>query len=340
MNKEEKIFNKYLVIAVLVILIFSSAVSLHSALSFPKMHDWNYYQLQKIDKNQTNFSFIVFADNKNSITTFNNLIKKVNKEHALFAIDVGDLVLDGEKEYFNFFLSQVKKLNKPLLTVIGNHELYDEGRANYYDIFGQFYYSFYIGKSYFIILDDANENGIDPWQMNWLKNQLKESQNYTYRFVFMHVPLYDPRIPMSNQPGHSLKNLTNARELNTLFDEYNVTMLFCSHIHAYYNGTWGKTPFIITGGGGAELVGTDPHHYFYHYIRVDVSDNGVKYNVIKLKTPPFELEDRLLHTVWLYIYVFFDIHALSIIILATSFYLGYYIVFIKKRWLILNFRKK
>lgn len=338
MRIKKKIFSRFLIVVALILLISAGAVKIHSMLFLPEPHDWNYYQLLEIDKNQTNFSFVVFADNKNSITTFNELINRVNKENVLFAIDVGDLVLNGEKEYFNFFINQIERLNKPLLTVIGNHELYDKGRANYYDIFGRFYYSFSIGNNYFIILDDANENNIDPWQMDWLKSELQNSQNYKYRFIFMHVPLYDPT--KKEQPGHSMKNLTFAKELNGLFDEYNVTMIFCSHIHSYYRGVWGKTPYTISGGAGAELDGTDPNHYFYHYIKVDVSNNSIKYDVTKLKSPEFELEDRLVHIALLYIYAFFDIHGLSIIILICSLYLGYYIVFVKKKWLILNIKNK
>jgi Icc-related predicted phosphoesterase len=338
MEIKKKIFSRFLIIVALILLISAGAVKIHSMVSFSEPHDWNYYQLQRIGKNQTNFSFVVFGDNKNSITTFDELISRVNKEDALFAIDVGDLVLNGEKEYFDFFISQIEKLNKPLLTVVGNHELYDKGRASYYDIFGRFYYSFNVGNSYFIILDDANENSIDPWQMNWLESELQKSQNYKYRFVFMHVPLYDPT--KKEQPGHSMKNVTFAKQLNELFDEYNVTMIFCSHIHSYYKGVWGKTPYIISGGAGAELDGINPNHYFYHYIKVDVSGSGVKYNVIRLKSPDFELGNRLVHTVWLYAYAFFDIHAFSLIILICSLYLGYYIVFVKKRWLKLNFGKK
>ncbi len=329
---DEKTFNKFL-IGVLIVLAVAGIVKVYSVLSFSEPHDWNYHQLQRIDRTRTNFSFVVFADNKNSITTFSELIDEVNGEDVLFAIDVGDLVFNGEKEYFHLFINQVKKLNKPLLTAVGNHELYDGGKANYYDLFGRFYYSFNVGNSYFIVLDDANEYNIDARQMEWLREELQESQNYKYRFVFMHVPLFDPR--QEEQPGHSLRNVTFAKELNELFDEYNVTMIFCSHIHAYYRGEWGRTPYIITGGGGAELHGTDPNHYFYHYIRVNVSENGVKYNVVRLKSPEFGL-DRLLHAV-LYAYVFFDIHATSLILMC-SLYIGYVVV--KKKRLILNFRKK
>lgn len=69
----------------------------------------------------------------------------------------------------------------------------ENGRANYYRMFGRYYYSFLISSAYFIILDDVNEKGLDPWQMDWLEDELKKGFDYKYRFVFMHVPLYDPR---------------------------------------------------------------------------------------------------------------------------------------------------
>ena len=334
-----KIFNKFLFFAVLILLIIACIIKIHSIISFPEIDKWNYQQLQKIDKTKNEFEFIVFGDNKNSITTFENLIEKVNEEEALFAIALGDLVYDGEKEKFRFFINQIKNFNMPLLTAIGNHEITDLGRANYYELFGTFYYSFATANSYFIILDNANETNLDAWQMDWLKKELEISQNYKYRFVFMHVPLYNPQ---KNNPiiDHCLKDPTFAKKLNDLFDIKNVTMLFRSHVHGYYNGIWGTTPYIITGGAGAELHGSDPQHHFYHYIKANVSDNDVKYEVVKIKSPKFELITRLIHIARIYIYAFFAIKFWDSIIVITLFYLGFYIIFIKKEWLILNFRKK
>ena len=103
----------------------------------------------------------------------------------------------------------------------------------------------------------------------------------------MHVPLYDPR-KGDYKKGHSLGNINFTKQLNKLFDDNNATMLFVSHIHGYYRGIWGKTPYIITGGGGAELAGSDPNHYFYQYIKVDIDNSNVKYEVVKLKSPAAE----------------------------------------------------
>ena len=320
-----KLLNKYILAFFVLLLLVTTGIKLHATLITPNVSDWNFHQLQKIDKNKTNFSFAVFGDNKNSITTFDDLISKLNKEDVLFAIDDGDLVFDGENEKFGFFLNQIKGLNKPLLTVFGNHEAMEKGRATYYDLFGPFYYSFAVGNSYFIVLDDANEKNLDDVQFNWLKNEFKISQNFKYHFVFMHVPLYDPRDDQGIHLPHSLKNKIFAKKLNDLFDENNITMLFVSHIHGYFKGIWGKTPYTITGGAGAELMGSNPNHYFYHYIRVDVNSLGVKYDVIKLKTPDFEMVDRGIHNIWIYTYAFFAIHFVDIVLMLSLFYLIVYL---------------
>jgi len=333
-----KLFNKYVAIIFVLVLLFTSGIKIHSVLTEPKISDWNYHQLQKIDKSKTNFSFAVFGDNKNSAKTFDNLVSKLNKEDILFAIDDGDLVYDGENEKFRFFLNQIKDLNKPLLTVFGNHEAREKGRATYYNLFGPFYYSFQVDNNYFIILDDANEKNLDDEQFAWLKNELKISQSYKNRFVFMHVPLYDPR-KGDYKEGHSLEDLNFVKKLNNLFDENNVTMLFVSHIHGYYNGVWGKTPYIITGGGGAELAGSDSQHYFYHYIKVNVDNSSVKYDVIKLKSPDFELLDRWIHDAWIYIYAFFAVHFIDTLLILALIYLTSYIIFMKWNWIVRKIKK-
>jgi hypothetical protein len=43
------------------------------------------------------------------------------------------------------------------------------------------------------VLDDADEIGLDAWQQAWLERELKDAREYTFRFVFMPVPLFDPR---------------------------------------------------------------------------------------------------------------------------------------------------
>ncbi len=229
------------------------------------------------------FSFAVFGDNRDGDNVLDRIIRKINKDKSMeFAFNNGDLVPDGYKKEFKSYVKQIKQSTVPIISIIGNHEIpWYDGEKNYKAFFGKTYFAFGFKNSYFIVLDDSDEKGIYAKQLDWLKNQLKISQKYTHRFVFMHVPLYDPRAGKYKK-GHSLKDVKNAELLNTLFDKYRVSMLFCSHIHLYYRGVWQKTPFIITGGAGAPLKHFK-NYGFYHFIKVTICGKKIHYEVIRIK---------------------------------------------------------
>jgi hypothetical protein len=155
----------------------------------------------------------------------------------------------------------------------------------------------------------------------------------------MHVSLYDPRAGNYSK-WHSLSDLDFAKKLNNLFDKNNVSLLFVSHIHAFFQGVWGKTPYIITSGAGAELAGNDPRHYFYHYIKVYVSDSKISYQIVKLKNPRLGIFGMMVHNFGIYFYSFIVIHFLDIILYLRTLYVFVYIVFFKKKWFYLNIKKR
>jgi len=264
----------------------------------PAIRDWNYVQQKKIgaiSPQPDSFSFAVFGDNKNSITTFNSLIDRVNRDNVQFSVETGDLIdnmFDGQSEY-RTYVDQIKRLQKPLFVIPGNHAT--EGSSCAYNrLFGRLYYSFSFGNTYFIALNGSHEDGPGPQQYDWLVQELQKSQSYRYRFVFMHIPLYDPEAG-PYRLGHSIKDRKVAEQLNELFDKNKVTMVFTAHVHGYYTGTWHKTPFTVTGGAGAELGGTNPEHYFYHYIKVNVSPDGVQYQVEKVGKPFSNIIQLFMH---------------------------------------------
>ena len=291
--------------------------------------NWNEKQIQKINstQNKDNFCFAVMGDNKNGFSTLHRIIKDINNKKPLFTIDVGDLVLDGEKEKYRIFYSEIKKSEVPFLVAIGNHEIIDGGRANYFDIFGNFYYSFSYNNSLFIVLDDSNEEYIDEQQMEFLENELKK--DFKHKFVFIHIPPFDPRDYVLNiptiinkyiKPEHCLSNKENVKQFMDLMNKYNVTTIFSSHIHGYFNETKNDTPYIITGGAGAEMWLPNPEHYFYHYVNVCVNNNDINYEVVKFPSPDANIMDRFGYAIWLYVWYFIVTHRviiiLSIIILA------------------------
>jgi 3',5'-cyclic AMP phosphodiesterase CpdA len=167
----------------------------------------------------------------------------------------------------------------PFLTAIGNHDLNNGSPDNYLEIFGPTYYTFQIGQSYFIILDATTESGFDRTERQWLEYELQKAQTSKARFVFMHVPPFDPRGSGFNKclPEKDRKDLLD------LFRRYKVSHLFASHIHGYFSDVWEGVPYTITGGAGGRLQGSDPQHFFHHYIKVHVHDGKVDTTVQRVE---------------------------------------------------------
>jgi Calcineurin-like phosphoesterase len=164
----------------------------------------------------------------------------------------------------------------PLVTAIGNHDLYHGSSDNYRKIFGETSYSFQFGDSTFIVLDAAKEAGLDKAERHWLQEELKKAQTSTNRFVFMHVPPFDPR-------GEEFdKCLQDGKEVIALLREYHVTHLFASHLHGYFSGVREGVPYTITGGAGSSLQGEDPVHYFHHFVTVRVREGNAEVMVNRI----------------------------------------------------------
>jgi len=244
--------------------------------------EWNRHNLERIKTTAGRpLTFAVLGDNRSNPSVFRQLLRQMDRDPALaFAINVGDLVETGSVENFREFLELVRHhLRLPLLTVLGNHDLEkDHGARLYRQIFGPDYYSFQIKDNYFIVVNDTGKSETSEAQRHWLERELKKSQTSKTRLVFLHIPLFDPR---GGEHHHALPEET-GRELAALFSRYHVTHVFAGHIHSYFAGNWDGVPYTITAGAGAPLYGTDPAHFFYHYLKVTLKDGKVSIEVVRV----------------------------------------------------------
>ena len=238
------------------------------------IHNWNNKEISRVKvADSENFAFAVLGDNKGNYSFFEPLLHDIDHNAGIdFAIDVGDLVSEGKKGKYRHFINQVQEnLTIPFLAAIGNHDLNNGSSDTYQEIFGRTYYSFSIGKSYFIVLDATTESGFSKTELRWLEDELQRAQTSKARFIFMHVPPFDPR----GDGFHKCLPEKDANDLLDLFRRYSVTHLFASHIHGYFSGVWQGIPYTITGGAGGGLQGNDPEHFFHHYLKVHVSNGKV-----------------------------------------------------------------
>ncbi len=246
--------------------------------------DWNLRQLERLQTADGGaLTFAVLGDSRSNPPVFERLLKDMAGDPSLtFAIDIGDMVERGTLAQFDEFFKQIRPYGRmPFLTVAGNHDLgRNQDLTLYREIFGPDYYAFQLKDHYFIVLNDNLHTGLGEAQMCWLEAELKKSQSYKIRLVFFHYPLFDPR---GGEFHHALPKEA-GRRLAALLRQYHVTHTFASHIHGYFTGDWDGVPYTVSGGGGAPLAGTDPAHFFYHYLKVTLRGDQVDVQVQRLST--------------------------------------------------------
>jgi hypothetical protein len=247
---------------------------------------WNEENLARVPRDPEAFSFAVVGDTQGPNSRFPGVLPFILQEKGLlFAFDLGDLVnYATDAEYESTFFRHVRGLDLPFLTCASNHDHFKSKRAaNYSRLFGTpHYYAFSIGSTAFIVLDNSLDSSLTEAQFSWLEETLENSRGCKRRFLMMHRPLRDPR-PNRRKPHDMSERPKDAERLNGLFDRYGVTMVFTGHIHSFYTGKWGKTPYIITGGGGGGLYDKGTPASFHHYVRVDVPlDGTATYRVMKV----------------------------------------------------------
>ena len=246
--------------------------------------DWNPRQVERLQAPAGDkLTFAVLGDNRSNPEVFGRVLRQLNRDPSLvFAIAVGDMVERGTLEQFVDFFKQIQPYGRlPFLTAVGNHDLgKNQDLTLYRQIFGPDYYAFPLQDNYFIVVNDAAPDGVGEVQWDWLEKELKQSQSYKTRLVFLHTPLFDPR---GGDKHHCLPEAA-GRRLAALLRQYRVSHIFAGHIHSYFSGDWDGVPYTITAGAGAPLYGTDPEHFFYHFLKVTLQGGEVHVEVQRIKT--------------------------------------------------------
>jgi 3',5'-cyclic AMP phosphodiesterase CpdA len=186
-----------------------------------------------------------------------------------FVIMLGDNIYGGHTP--KDFARKFEQPYKPLLDAgvkfyasLGNHD--DPKLETLYKPFnmgGERYYAFRKGDVAFFALDS---NYMDPKQLDWFEQNLKNSQG-TWKICFFHHPLY-------NDGRHHGADLDLRKQLLPLFQHYGVNVVFSGHEHVYermklqnsvnyfVEGSSGKLMTHDFGNGGERVKGYDKDRGF------------------------------------------------------------------------------
>jgi len=238
---------------------------------------------------------IAGGDCRTNWTIRDEISKRMSELNPDFVLLAGDLVTSGsnQTQWNSFFESLheywlgTNNLTIPIIPCLGNHE---KNATNYYEQFAlpgnEQWFSFNWGEQVHIAVlnSEADPSGK---QLIWLENDLESHQNYTWKIVMFHRPLFSA--------SHHGSWIEGREAWCPLFDKYRVDIVFAGHDHNYersqpINYTASKTSpqasystgtmYIVTGGWGAPLHNSGSNWWTansaskYHFVVVDIFPNG------------------------------------------------------------------
>jgi len=241
-------------------------------------------------------------DKHNLVVTSMLSTIKTDPEFKTIAVVTGDLVKFGavesqwDDQLFNRKYKEVQEFlaTFPLLSCVGNHEIYEKDYKGYnfdlplfrkyfpYPEVKEQYWSFDYGPAHFVMVNQYVED-ITEEQLPWIENDLKSSKK-PWKFVVYHEPGW-----LAGEDEHHVNNEDVRDYIQPLLEKYNVAAVFAGHHHYYGRAVVNGVHHIITGGGGASLVEPpDPKaenivtaKKAYHYCKIEINGGNLKFEAVE-----------------------------------------------------------
>ncbi len=254
------------------------------------------------DASVKTFTALVFGDSGKANQNQYDLAQRMQSEKFDLALHTGDVTypVGAEAEYNPGFFVPYGPIIKsiPIYPAMGNHDLMTANGQAYFDAFQPLsnnpqndkrYYSFEWADAKFVSIEThATFKAAGP-HLDWLKNELA-SNTRRWLVVFMHVPLYSV--------GYHGDNATLQNLLQPIFEQYKVDLVLQGHDHNYErmspvkkystDPNWAGVPFIVTGGGGADIYPTIYNHTqtvykeaMHHYTLLTFFNDAIRGKVVR-----------------------------------------------------------
>jgi len=228
------------------------------------------------------FTFVFMTDihlqiKKHATEGFIEAINSVNELNPDFVITGGDLIMDAlgvnysrADSLYQLYNKTLENFKMPVYNTLGNHEVFawykssgadtlhpEVGKTMYTNRMGDRYYSFDHKGWHFLILDSVEEaegegyiGGIDQKQMEWIKEDLANTDKNVPICVSVHIPMFTVLTQLyygSLEPNSKGTVINNSKELFELFNEHNLKLVLQGHLH-YLEDIFVHGTHFITGG--------------------------------------------------------------------------------------------
>ena len=205
------------------------------------------------------FTAVISGDNRTHDADHQRVVDDMLLHAPDLVVNTGDMMTSaGMLSDWEGFLAIEHELisEAPLLPCFGNHEavLGDAYYAGYFHVAEprtdeiKNYVTIY-GDAFWITLDSTLP--LEDEEVEWLTEQLERASSYPYLFVSFHHPFYSfsKHVPDTDE----------RERLHPLFVEHGVSAVWNGHNHCYERFVVDGIQYVVTGGGGSTLYGTDSH---------------------------------------------------------------------------------
>lgn len=304
-------------IALLIILIaYKSYLTLYES-NFDSKNIKNINRITQI-QDSANFSFVVLGNIENSIDIFDHkMIDAINADPSVsFVISTGNSVLDGAEDKYRMLNRSLNKINVPVVLCAGTNELSDGGDRRFYQHFGPYYFSFEKDGNYFICLDTTGSTSIE-WQKSWLTRELKYAAHFSKVFVFMNeAPFNIEKDNKLTETSGDVENDAYRNFLTQSFSQNHVTAVFSSGAGIYEESQINGVQYFVSGGGGGGIL-KHKANSFFHYMKINVSADGLDWEIIRQDLPAKYASIRTLENIWVMIHSFFYVNFINFVLILV-----------------------
>lgn len=246
----------------------------------------------------------------NAVEGLSQAIDMINMLRPDLILTGGDMIMDAlstsygrADSLYNLYQETILKAQCPVYNTMGNHEIYgiyersgadpanpEYGEKMFEERLGRSYYSFiHKGWKFFIInsVEDTGNNGyiglVDPDQLEWLKNELKETDSSTPLVISTHIPFitaYSQKYIGSTSANSSTLVVQNSKEIIDLFENHNLKLVLQGHLHTVEDIYIDNIHFI-TGGAISAGWWNGPNRGFEEgFVFLEFSDNDFSWRYV------------------------------------------------------------
>lgn len=214
--------------------------------------DLNQYNIDKIlaSPGDDVITLALIGDSHIYYDGFEKAIGEINKIPEVdFVVHAGDISDHGYLQEFERGISYLKKLNKPYVTVVGNHDLVANGIHIYRKMFGPTNFSFVYKDVQFIFFDsNSREYGFpgDVPDVGWIEKEINKEQHARRVALVSHVPYFNS--------DYDTGLIDKYKELLESYEgDKEILISMSGHQHVFYEEQLAGIPHIGPGSSNNRI---------------------------------------------------------------------------------------